>query len=435
MPTTTVNVATSDDFDVAVRERAGAVFIRGWDFPALRVLEWVTALTLCGCGSVPAVPTLEFLRELYVVDCPALGAVEPQPALVRLELVRCPLVSRLLVFVTGRSAGRVRLDRFAADNCGKLVHVPPAHAIELTSCFNVRLGTQAMACARSITVRACGRLVRVPSAPHLAEAEFCRCPSLAHVGPNFPVLARLRLATCPSLTHLPPRLPALTKLVISNDLAEVAKNGWEAKLAHIPAYPLLDWLCIDDCPGITRIEGQPRVTSMFLKNCGSAPPFPLPRLERLVMHSMAQNMQYAYPVLDELDLFDCTNILRLPRQPRLRSLFLSGCTNLETVFSCPGLTSLEVRECHGVTDPGVHPALERLVLSGCAGLRTIAHTYARLVHLHIESCPRLAHGAPQPRLAEVRAWYLERPVLNVIRTMTSIPPGRWSYIGLPKHKQ
>ncbi|XP_050104219.1 putative disease resistance RPP13-like protein 1 isoform X2 [Malus sylvestris] len=279
--------------------------------------------------------------------------------------------------------------------------------------------------------------------------------------PDFPRLEELVLQYCPKLRgNLPDHLPCLKKLVVSECgvLHERATRSrwipWSLIVNTESLRQSLQDLQISGCPGLSSLLETESLSSLFtlgirnlnrtnclqphlssrlqnltLSSCGSLLSFPrnglpttlksLSILECRRLEFLSHEMMAKLTSLQDLALYKSCDSLRsfpLGVFPKLSSLYIQGCKNLEflsigegadvenlthldslSIYHCPNLVSFP----HGGLPT---PNLASFTVRGCENLKLLPdrmHTLTALRHLWIYGIPNVesfAEGGLPPNL-------------------------------------
>ncbi|KAM2065390.1 hypothetical protein ACFX16_028664 [Malus domestica] len=279
--------------------------------------------------------------------------------------------------------------------------------------------------------------------------------------PDFPCLEELVLVDCPKLRgNLPDHLPCLKKLRVSDCgvLHERATRSrwipWSLIVNTESLRQSLQDLQISGCPGLSSLLETESLSSLFtlgirifsrtdclqphlssrlqkltLRNCGSLLSFPrngLPTTLKSLdidycrrLEFLSHEMMAKLTSLQDLALYKSCDSLRsfpLGVFPKLSSLYIQGCKNLEflsigegadvenlthldslSIYHCPNLVSFP----HGGLPT---PNLASFTVGGCENLKLLPdrmHTLTALRHLWIYGIPNVesfAEGGLPPNL-------------------------------------
>ncbi|KAB2607095.1 disease resistance RPP13-like protein 1 [Pyrus ussuriensis x Pyrus communis] len=264
--------------------------------------------------------------------------------------------------------------------------------------------------------------------PEWEEWENWRpSPSGASVLQPFPCLQKMKIRNCPKLRgYLPNRLPCLKTLGVSWCEYLRLHDEWASSSSGLN----MDYLRIDGCPGllplIERVEKK-FLSTLVISNFDAIQCLPkMKYLRRLEFYDcptvsslefLSHEMMAELTSLEDLEIFDSFHSVRsfpLGVFPKLSTLEISGCENLES-FSIEGvdqnlshLNSLRIGHCPNLAsfpDGGLPtPNLRHLEVSGCKNLKSFPErirTLTALERLGLYDLPNLvsfAQGGLPPNL-------------------------------------
>ncbi len=98
-----------------------------------------------------------------------------------------------------------------------------------------------------------------------------------------------------------------------------------------------DQICLYNCPNM-RVESYPQLRTLSVNNC---PVFDMslirtaaPRLEQLEIHNNESTFNIErFPCLIKLVLHNCFGVRRITNNPRLSTVYLNRCPNVDTLYN------------------------------------------------------------------------------------------------------
>ncbi|KAF2322500.1 hypothetical protein GH714_017337 [Hevea brasiliensis] len=226
-------------------------------------------------------------------------------------------------------------------------------------------------------------------------------------GGAFPLLQELSVKKCPKLIKaLPIQLPSLSALEIEG------------------CHQLVD--SFPNAPTILKMKFKDSYRDVQLQKLTSG----LYSLRVDRFHSLDSLLERLEQIgclstnLEEIVMTNCNSLLCFPIDvfPRLKSLHISRCPNLECVFAAKGilvnfspLSSLEIGECsklvHFLEGGLPFPNLTRLRLWGCSNLKSLSecmHTLLpSLVNMEIDNCQELESFPVEGLPFKLRSLHIE----------------------------
>ncbi|MCE0482279.1 hypothetical protein HAX54_040900 [Datura stramonium] len=262
------------------------------------------------------------------------------------------------------------------------------------------------------------------SFPQLKHLDIINCPKLIGELPkSLPFLATLRISGCPKLGVLPDGQVAMfgihLSLIHQNFMSlQKLRISDMPNLVELPSeicgLTNLGELRISNCVNleIIRIQGMQQLLELVIRNCPalmSLPILSLPITLEKMNISKCGKLELEFPensmtgsccnmFLEDLRLENCDSLRHLSFGffPRVHTLIVYSCRNLQMLSFPDGIDTLEVERCgnlKALTVPkGVHlKFLHSMKISGCDNLSSFPQELAApsLKYLWVYDCQKL----------------------------------------------
>lgn len=315
-----------------------------WDYESQNYPSWLgngsfdklTRIVLCRCGSqyLPTLAGLPSLKHLKICDMGCVERIGQEfynhptthkgfPSLRNLEFVDMFNWSEWSRPDDGNLQCLQTLSIFSAPKLSSIPYISTLRELYIEGCPGLR-ELPALPSLFLLSLEDCSNLSAVGDLLLLATLRVRMCSNLIAVG-ALPSLTTLKIRDCSNLSAVT-SLPSLTTFELRSC----------PNLSGLSTFPLLTSLKIEDCPNLNTFGSLPSLSTLEIVN-----PVKDEILHRLLnYHPLLECLKITYQTVT------CISIV--PQSlPKLRTLHLGDCPNLQNCDGLADLSSLQELEVWG----------------------------------------------------------------------------------------